>query len=99
MRNIDIVKQICKILETKLKKKNLKELIKFVDDRPGHDFRYAINSNKIKTKLNWIPKYKFKDSLNSTVDWYIKNNFWWEQIINKGYKLERIGKSNKINRL
>lgn len=95
IQNIDIVNQICKILESKLKNKKLKRLIKFVDDRPGHDFRYAINSRKMKTQLNWSPKFKFKNSLNTTVNWYIKNNFWWERILNKGYKLERIGKSNK----
>jgi dTDP-glucose 4,6-dehydratase len=92
---IDIVKQICKTLEKKLKNTKLKKLIKFVEDRPGHDFRYAVDSSKINNELKWISKYKFKDSLDHTINWYIKNKFWWQQIINKGYKLKRIGKNNE----
>jgi|LakMenE01Jun11ns_1017448.scaffolds.fasta_scaffold9806029_1 dTDP-glucose 4,6-dehydratase len=95
IRNIDIVKQICKTLEKKLKNTKLKKLIKFVEDRPGHDFRYAVDSSKINNELKWISKYKFKDSLDHTINWYIKNKFWWQQIINKGYKLKRIGKNNE----
>jgi len=66
-KNIDIVKKILKILE-----KN-ENLIEFVTDRPGHDFRYAINSSKIQTELNWQPSNQFEDFLQETITWYQKN--------------------------
>jgi len=73
-KNIDVVMMICKILDTlyPLKQFSYKNLIKFVSDRPGHDFRYSINKTKIQKKLNWKPKHKFEDSLKHTVKWYLK---------------------------
>ena len=53
-------------------------MIDFVDDRPGHDFRYAINSEKLKS-LGWTPKANFDDELEKIVDWYIKNKDWWQE--------------------
>ena len=55
-------------------------MIDFVDDRPGHDFRYAINSEKLKS-LGWTPKANFDDELEKIVDWYIKNKDWWSGLI------------------
>ena len=52
---------------------NFNELINHVDDRPGHDKRYAIDANKIITQLNWKPRYDFESSIESTIDWYIEN--------------------------
>ena len=54
------------------------DMIDFVDDRPGHDFRYAINSEKLKS-LGWTPKANFDDELEKIVDWYIKNKDWWQE--------------------
>ena len=52
------------------------DLIHFVEDRPGHDFRYSLNSSKIRS-LGWNPKTSLEDGINKTVDWYLKNKNWW----------------------
>ena len=97
LKNIDVVKMICKYLEViapekKIKVTHFHKLITYVKDRPGHDVRYAIDATKIITNLGWKPKYKFKDGLFDTVNWYINNSKWWKPILSKNYKLERIGK-------
>ncbi len=71
--NIDLTYKICRIYDDIIKKQNSKELIQFVKDRKGHDFRYAINSNKIRTKLNWKPKISFKNGLTKTIKFYTEN--------------------------
>ncbi|MFH1231098.1 MAG: dTDP-glucose 4,6-dehydratase [Planctomycetota bacterium] len=55
-------------------------LIKYVKDRPGHDLRYAIDISKIRRQLNWQPKYKLEEGIKKTIDWYLNNEKWWEQI-------------------
>ena len=81
MKNLDIVEFICNELDRKINSEIAhKDLITFVKDRPGHDYRYAIDSNKILKELNWKPKYKFTEALSITVDWCIKNQDW---LINK----------------
>lgn len=77
--NIDLVKQLLKILEKP------EYLIKFVKDRPGHDLRYAINHIKITEELNWRPKIKFEDGLLMTVQWYLNNKEWLNNVITKEY--------------
>lgn len=82
IRNIDLVNEICNILDMyhSLKNKGIasyKDLIVFVDDRPGHDKRYAINSNKIEQELKWKPKEEFKSGIKKTIQWYIDNKSWW----------------------
>ena len=73
--NIDLVKKILKIINLKVKGNfNYLKLISYVKDRPGHDKRYSINSNKIKVKLKWKPKYKFETALENTIKWYLKSN-------------------------
>lgn len=94
--NIKVVLEICKILNKIFIKKykkdfNFKTLIKFVQDRPGHDAMYAINCRKIKNKLGWKPRFSFKEGLKKTVEWYVFNAVWWKKIIKKNYKLNRIG--------
>ena len=104
LTNIDVVIEICKILDElipiennenfnlkndkidniNIKIKNYKNLITFVPDRPGHDFRYAINSSKIKKEINWSPKNSFNTGLKKTVKWYLKNLKWCNDI-QKGY--------------
>ena len=77
--NIDLVKQLLKILDKP------EYLIKFVKDRPGHDLRYAINHKKITEELNWRPKIKFEGGLLSTVQWYMNNKEWLNNVITKEY--------------
>ena len=96
-KNIDVAFKICEILDNLVKKKpsNIKkfqELIVFVNDRPGHDSRYAINSSKINNQLNWFPKETFDSGILKTVTWYLDNREWWNKILSGEYKLERIGK-------
>ena len=91
-RNIDIVKSICEYFN----KNNLiddfdyKSLITFVDDRPGHDFRYAIDNSKIKNDLGWSPKYSFEHGLFKTIDWYCNNKKWYQDLMKSDY-LSRLG--------
>ncbi len=75
--NLDVVIRICQYLDTHIPKSHsYTSLIKFVKDRPGHDFRYAIDSSLIKKDLNWIPKHSFENGLEKTINWYIKNTDW-----------------------
>jgi len=93
--NLEIVESICSILD-KLKPRDTsyKNLIKFVADRPGHDFRYAVDSKKISKDISWEIETEFLDSLNRTVDWYVKNQKWCDQTLQKAnYYGERIGLS------
>lgn len=73
-KNIDVVKDILKILNKPL------TLIKFVEDRKGHDMRYAINASKIKKELGWKPKYNFKDGISKTIQWNLDNQDWIKNI-------------------
>ena len=77
-----IVGEICSILEKHIPKKiPYSSLIEYVNDRPGHDKRYAIDSTKIKKELGWKPKIKFKDGLAKTIEWYLGNRSWCKNII------------------
>lgn len=92
--NIDIVKTICNILDEIKPSTHLKsymELITFVTDRPGHDYRYAIDSSKLKNELSWSPKETFDSGIRKTIDWYLENQVWWKQIQNNTYQQERLG--------
>ena len=91
--NIHVVKNICSILdEIKPIDSSYSELIKFVKDRPGHDNRYAIDISKIKQEIGWSPNYSFEVSLKKTVQWYIKNQNWCNQMFEKsGYFKKRMG--------
>ena len=91
--NLKLAEYICEILD-KVKPTSLsyKDLISFVDDRPGHDFRYSINPSKIIKELGWSIEYPFQTSLETTVKWYLNNQDWCEKImIKSGYKTERLG--------
>jgi dTDP-glucose 4,6-dehydratase len=80
--------------------KSYKDLISFVEDRPGHDLRYAIDASKIKKKFDWTPKETFKTGIKKTIEWYLNNRNWCKIIEDKSYKRERLGlfleKKNKI---
>ncbi len=80
MKNIDIVKLVCKLLGKS------ESLITFVTDRKGHDMRYAIDPSKIHRELGWLPETKFQDGIKKTVEWYLNNREWWETIISGEYK-------------
>ena len=80
MRNIDIVKLICKELGKP------ESLITYVTDRKGHDMRYAIDPTKIHTELGWLPETKFADGIKKTIQWYLDNRDWWEEIISGEYQ-------------
>ena len=58
-------------------------MIEFVDDRPGHDFRYSMNSDKLRNQMNLKPKITFDDGLKQTIDWYISNPQWWSGLSEK----------------
>ena len=94
IKNIEIVETICEILDKIKPSKNnsgYKKLITFVKDRPGHDFRYAIDSSKIQNELGWKPKESFNSGIKKTIEWYIENENWWSHI-QKHYNQERLGK-------
>lgn len=80
MANIDIVKLICKHLNKP------ESLITYVADRKGHDLRYAIDPTKIHNELGWLPETKFADGIKKTIDWYLENREWWEEIISGEYQ-------------
>ena len=90
LRNIDLVKKIIKICKSmRIKIKN-KTKITFVKDRPGHDFRYALDNKKIFNQLKWKPKIKFDDGLEKTILWYLKNKNFLKNITKKNYE-KRLG--------
>jgi dTDP-glucose 4,6-dehydratase len=92
MKNIDVVRTICSLMdELSPKPKPHAELITFVTDRPGHDFRYAINADKINAALGWRPDETFTSGLRETVAWYLANRNWWERIRSGVYRGERLG--------
>lgn len=80
MRNIDIVRLICKELGKP------ESLITFVADRKGHDMRYAIDPTKIHHELGWLPETKFADGIQKTIQWYLENRDWWETIRSGEYR-------------
>jgi dTDP-glucose 4,6-dehydratase len=92
LSNLEVVKTICALMD-KLQPGNTpaEELIEFVSDRPGHDFRYAMNINKIKQELGWRPAKNFATGIEQTVRWYLDNPSWWQAILDGSYQLERLG--------
>ena len=80
MANIDIVKLICRELGKP------ESLITYVTDRKGHDMRYAIDPTKIHNELGWLPETKFADGIKKTIQWYLDNREWWEEIISGEYQ-------------
>ena len=92
--NIDIVHLICDVLETRRdsgREGGYRSLIEFVKDRPGHDRRYAIDASKVESELGWKPNETFETGLAKTVDWYLSQPTWIEEIRSGGYRMERQG--------
>jgi len=102
--NLELVKTLCKIIDDRklnqqyasqiVDKGNTEDLIQFVIDRPGHDLRYAINSDHIQTKLGWKPTIVPEVGLEQTVDWYLENAEWWKPLLKEQHATERIGVKN-----
>ncbi len=86
-RNIDLVHLLCNLVDSKLHrpKGTSNALIEFVGDRQGHDARYAIDASKLKTALNWNPSIQFEEGLSATIDWYLSNPQWIEQVTSGDY--------------
>ena len=94
IQNIDIVKTICEKMDEYSPRQqggNYKELITYVTDRPGHDFRYAIDASKISNELGWQPKENFETGIEKTILWYLENREWWQAIQDNTYQQERLG--------
>ena len=94
IKNLEVVEMICNVLDRLIPKKNsksYKDLINFVEDRPGHDFRYAIDAQKINSKLGWYPKESFESGLEKTIKWYIENDEWWSSISKNKTHQKRLG--------
>ena len=94
IKNIDIVKIICHKMDSFLPRSNgssYSDLITFVTDRPGHDFRYAIDASKIQNNLGWAPRENFNSGIEKTITWYLENKEWWKSIQNNSYRQERLG--------
>jgi dTDP-glucose 4,6-dehydratase len=91
-RNIDLVRAICGLMDEMLPEGAPHErLMAFVADRPGHDFRYAIDASKIRAELGWAPSVTLQEGLRRTVAWYLDNRDWWQAIQTRGHRMERIG--------
>lgn len=89
--NIEVVKTICNLLDELVPNKPLSittysDLITYITDRPGHDLRYAIDATKIKNELNWTPKETFESGLRKTLEWYLENTEWVNNIRNRSYQ-------------
>ena len=87
-KNIDVVKLLCKILDQKLNRSEgeSEKLIQFVTDRAGHDLRYAIDSTKIMNELGWKPSLQFEEGIEKTVDWYLNNSEWLNNVTSGAYQ-------------
>ena len=95
-QNVEVVQSICGILDELVPKASkYAEQIAFVSDRPGHDRRYAIDSSKMNKKLNWTPVETFETGLRKTVQWYLDNSIWCENVQSGSYQRERLGRINK----
>lgn len=86
--NLTIIKKILSVIGKSA------DMITFVDDRPGHDFRYSLDSKKIRKELGWKEKINFEEGINKTINWYLENKKWWETIPEKEWKEVPWKKSN-----
>lgn len=92
--NLEVVHKLCELLDEKRPREDGQShtsAINFVEDRPGHDFRYAIDPSKIERELGWLAQETFETGLAKTVDWYLNNDMWWLPLRLKAYQGERLG--------
>ena len=95
LRNLDVVREICRMVDERAPRRDgasREAQIAFVEDRPGHDRRYAIDSGKIRRELGWAPTVSFRQGLARTVDWYLANPDWVRRAQDRGYQGERLGR-------
>ena len=95
--NLDVVRNICRLLDELSPRSGMsryEEQIDFVADRPGHDYRYAIDSTKIRNELGWKPIETFETGLRRTVEWYLANSSWWKPILTGEYRGQRLGSAD-----
>ena len=95
-QNIEVVHTLCDLLEELVPKKpdginHYRDLIKHVQDRPGHDLRYAIDASKIQRELGWTPEETFETGIRKTVQWYLENSEWCQRVQDGSYRRERLG--------
>lgn len=88
LKNIDLVKILCQMMDQKLERKEgtSEKLITFIKDRPGHDLRYAIDASKINKELGWSPTVIFEEGLSKTIDWYLNNEDWLNNVNSGNYQ-------------
>ncbi|MGH7667961.1 MAG: dTDP-glucose 4,6-dehydratase, partial [Gemmatimonadaceae bacterium] len=94
-RNLDVVDMICSVVDEIAPDPAIgprSALIDFVEDRPGHDLRYAIDPSKLCHELGWNPRRRFESGVRDTVKWYAENRWWWERIRSGAYRGERLGR-------
>jgi len=90
--NLSVVEKICDLVDVHIQRRvSCRSLITFVDDRPGHDFRYSIDPLKIEMTLGWRARYDFQTGLEKTVMWYISNESWWRPLRELGLGKARLG--------
>ena len=94
--NLDVVRALCAVLDELVPEhpgetKRYEDLITHVDDRPGHDLRYAIDADKIQHELGWTPVETFESGIRKTVQWYLANRDWWQHVLDGSYQRERLG--------
>lgn len=97
-RNIEVVEAICDTLDRAMPAENdtpRRDLITFVEDRPGHDLRYAIEFSKLERELGWTPQESFDSGLEKTADWYLSHRDWWEAILDDRYDGSRLGQGRE----
>lgn len=87
-KNIDLIKVLCRIMDVKLNRNigDSEKLITYVKDRAGHDLRYAIDSSKLQRELGWAPSLQFEEGLTKTVEWYLTNQKWLDDIVSGNYQ-------------
>jgi len=97
-KNIELVKFLCQLMDKKLNRAagESEKLITYVTDRAGHDFRYAIDSGKLMSELKWQPSVSFEEGLEKTVDWYLANQDWLNNVTSGAY--QKYYQSMYINR-
>jgi dTDP-glucose 4,6-dehydratase len=92
--NLEVVSELCPILRELVPSSDIEDysdLIEYVEDRPGHDLRYALDSSRANKDLGWRPRIEFQQGLASTIEWYVGNSEWWQPITDGQYQLGRIG--------
>ena len=92
--NLELVRELCAILDQRVPERNgasHADRITFVTDRPGHDFRYALDCSKMKAELAWEPRESLSSGLVKTVDWYLEHQPWVQRVLDGSYRMERLG--------